>query len=108
MNGLRPDSDIDILIIIEMSKMILLWQARKNSKTLPGLVSCFKGDERNVLLTLSRMWFALETEEITTKNIAEKWVISKLPERFSPLLAMAKEAYLGNLSDEWETIENET
>ena len=31
----------------------------------------------------------------------------KLPERFSPLLTTAKEAYLGNLSDEWETVEKE-
>src|SRR5699024_10262217 len=90
--------------------MILLWQARKNSITLkgaeskelipaipfheikkairfslPGLISSFKGDERNVLLTLSRMWFTLVTEEITTKDVAAKWVILKLPERFPPL-----------------------
>ena len=89
--------------------MILLWQARKNSITLkgaeskelipaipfheikkairfslPGLISSFKGDERNVLLTLSRMWFTLVTEEITTKDVAAKWVILKLPERFPP------------------------
>ena len=189
MNGLRPDSDIDILIITkqELSNsiradltkqllkisgsvgciekrplevtiinqsdivplqfppkcqymyacndpdiMILLWQARKNSITLkgaeskelipaipfheikkairfslPGLISSFKGDERNVLLTLSRMWFTLVTEEITTKDVAAKWVILKLPERFPPLLTTAKEAYLGNLSDEWETVEKE-
>lgn len=112
--------------------MILLWQARKNSITLkgaeskelipaipfheikkairfslPGLISSFKGDERNVLLTLSRMWFTLVTEEITTKDVAAKWVILKLPERFLPLLTTAKEAYLGNLSDEWETVEKE-
>ena len=112
--------------------MILLWQARKNSITLkgaeskelipaipfheikkairfslPGLISSFKGDERNVLLTLSRMWFTLVTEEITTKDVAAKWVILKLPERFPPLLTTAKEAYLGNLSDEWETVEKE-
>lgn len=113
--------------------MILLWQARKSSVTLkgieskklipaipfheirrairfslPGLISSFKGDERNVLLALSRMWFTLETRELTTKDIAAGWVISKLPEKFSPLLTMAKEAYLGNLSDEWKTIDKET
>lgn len=71
------------------------------------MISSFKGDERNVLLTLSRMWFTLVTEEITTKDVAAKWVILKLPERFSPLLTTAKEAYLGNLSDEWETVEKE-
>ena len=53
------------------------------------------------------MWFTLVTEEITTKDVAAKWVILKLPERFPPLLTTAKEAYLGNLSDEWETVEKE-
>lgn len=112
---------------------ILLWQARKSSMTLkgadckqlilpipfreiqkaiqfslPGLISNVKGDERNVLLTLSRMWFTLETEDVTTKDVAAEWVIPQLPETFSSLLKTAKEAYLGNLSDEWETMENET
>ena len=72
------------------------------------MISSFKGDERNVLLTLSRRWFTLVTEEITTKDVAAKWVILKLPERFPPpLLTTTKEAYLGNLSDEWETVEKE-
>lgn len=112
---------------------ILLWQARKYSMTLrgveseklipmipfheirkaiqfslPGLISSFKGDERNVLLTLSRMWFTLETEEITTKDIAAAWALSRLPVEFSPLLTTAKEAYLGNVQDNWQGIENET
>lgn len=112
--------------------IILLWQARNNSITLrgaeskalippipfyqikkailfslPNLISNFKGDERNVLLTLSRMWFTLVTGKITTKDVAAEWAIPKLPKRFSPLLTTAKEAYLGNLSDEWETVEKE-
>ena len=89
--------------------MILLWQARKNSITLkgaeskelipaipfheikkairfslPGLISSFKGDERNVLLTLSRMWFTLVTEEITTKDVAAKWGNFKIAGEISP------------------------
>lgn len=111
---------------------VLLWQARKSCITLkgaeceklippipfyevrkaiqfslPALISGFTGDERNVLLTLSRMWFTLETEEITSKDIAAEWVIPKLPAKFSPLLHTAKEAYLGNLSDEWGSVEKE-
>lgn len=31
----------------------------------------------------------------------------KIAGEISPLLTMAKEAYLGNLSDEWETVEKE-
>ena len=112
---------------------ILLWQARKYSNvlkgvdakklipcisiedirkaiqySLPGLIASLKGDERNVLLTLSRMWFTLEIGEICTKDIAAEWVYSKLPKDMSPLLEIAKEAYLGNLQDDWGASENKT
>ena len=112
---------------------ILLWQARQYSVTLkgvdskelipdisfheikkaiefslPGLISSFKGDERNVLLTLSRMWFTLETKKVTTKDIAAEWALPKLSTDFSPLLKMAKDAYLGNVHDDWNGIENKT
>ena len=112
---------------------ILLWQARKTSVTLkgmesikllpfisfqeikraiqsslPGLFSSFDGDERNVLLTLSRMWYTLETEEIASKDIAAEWVLPQLPETLSTPLKIAKEAYLGNLSDKWENADKNT
>ena len=112
---------------------ILLWQARKTSVTLkgmesikllpfisfqeikraiqsslPGLISSFDGDERNVLLTLSRMWYTLETEEIASKDIAAEWVLPQLPETLSTPLKIAKEAYLGNLSDKWENADKNT
>lgn len=110
---------------------ILLWQVRKSSvalkgaeskkmiplvpfheikraiqSSLPCLIDSFEGDERNVLLTLARMWYSLETGEITSKDAAAEWVLTKLPEEFFPLLQTAKEAYLGNLSDEWENTGN--
>ena len=112
---------------------ILLWQARKYSKvlkgkaaetwipdipfeeirkairsSLPGLLGNLKGDERNVLLTLARMWFTLETGEISAKDRAAEWACSKLPKDLSPLLEIAKEAYLGKLDDHWENTEKET
>ena len=60
---------------------------------------------RKTLVAKIRIIFS--DQEITTKDVAAKWVILKLPERFPPLLTTAKEAYLGNLSDEWETVEKE-
>lgn len=111
---------------------ILLWQARQSSRTLqgaesrelipdipfhdikkamhsslPGLVVSLKGDERNVLLTLSRMWFTLETMEIATKDVAAEWVLPKLPEEFVHHMKRARQAYLGNLADDWETRDKE-
>jgi len=112
---------------------ILLWQARKSSMTLkglesqkllpsisfceikkaiqsslPGLISGFEGDERNVLLTLSRMWFTLETKEITSKDIAAEWAMSKLPDSFVPLMELAKNGYLGKCIDKWGEKQAET
>lgn len=112
--------------------IILLWQARKSNiilkgdsieefvsdiafseiknsiqKSLPNLISNFEGDERNTLLTLSRMWFTLATKEITSKDRAAEWVLSRIPDEFKIFIKMAKEAYLGKISDEWESIKKE-
>ena len=112
---------------------ILLWQARAHSivlqgkeadaaippvscnevrkamqKSLPGLIAHGKGDERNVLLTLSRMWFTLETEDICPKDVAAEWVIPKLPDCFVPLMELAVKGYRGESVDEWSELENET
>lgn len=107
--------------------VILLWQAKQYSVTLKGttakeiipdipfadvekaiqyslptLIHNLKGDERNVLLTLSRMWFTLETGTMATKDIAAKWALPKIPKELSPLLKMAKDAYLGKIIDHWQ------
>lgn len=112
---------------------ILLWQARAHSvplkgqqakelipfisdgevrnairNSLPRLTAGIKNDERNVLLTLSRMWFTLETGKICSKNIAAEWVLPKLPNRLVPLMEMAVKAYLGECIDEWSNVEKET
>ncbi len=111
---------------------ILLWQARAHSITitgmeaenlipvipfsvirlamkesLPGLIASLAGDERNVLLTLARMWFTLETGEICTKDAAAEWVCPKLPQDFRILIEMAKDAYVGKIEDQWEMLEYE-
>lgn len=76
---------------------ILLWQARNRSVTLMGLdankciplipfngikkaiqysllslISYYHGDERNVLLTLARMWYTLANGQLNTKDVAAK------------------------------------
>ena len=65
--------------------------------SLPSLIANFQGDERNVLLTLCRMWFTLNTQKITTKDVAAKWASDKVPAKFVPLLTAAKDAYLEGL-----------
>ena len=38
-----------------------------------------EGDVRNVLLTLARVWFTLETGTIASKDVAADWAITRLP-----------------------------
>ena len=73
---------------------------------LPSLLAGYKGDERNVLLTLARMWFSLETAEMTTKDKAAAWAMPKLPPSLAPLLETARAAYLGETKDRWDDKED--
>ena len=108
---------------------ILLWQAQKKSLTLKGadikdivplipfadikkairlclptLIAAFAGDERNVLLTLARMWYTIKTEEVATKDVAAQWALSRIPKNISHILETAREAYLGKAHDDWKEI----
>lgn len=69
--------------------------------SLPDLLKNYSWDQRNVLLTLARMWYTLETESICTKDAAAAWAISRLPARLVPLMEMAGDAYLGNIHEDW-------
>lgn len=69
---------------------------------LPALLAGLHGDERNVLLTLARMWRTATTGEFVTKDAAALWAEPRLPEPLAEVLAYAREAYLGKTKDEWE------
>jgi predicted nucleotidyltransferase len=68
---------------------------------LPKLLDGLQGDERNVLLTLARMWRTAATAEFVTKDIAAEWAMPRLPERIADVLADARDAYLGRAGDDW-------
>lgn len=80
---------------------------RAMSDSLPGLIANLKGDERNVILTLARMWFTASTGEFSSKDQAAKWVIPHLPPEQAFLLDRARKAYLGEYADNWEGKEME-
>lgn len=115
----------------EPDAVILLWQAREYSmllygakveglippipsedirrailESLPGLLLNIKGDERNTLLTLSRMWYTLETGKILPKHIAAQWALTKIPPALIGVLSKAVDGYLGRAEDQWN--ENDT
>ncbi|PAU75465.1 aminoglycoside adenylyltransferase family protein [Halomonas salipaludis] len=69
--------------------------------SLPGLVAGLEGDERNVLLTLARMWMTLETGQIASKDVAAAWALERLPPAHRDPLALARRAYLEGGGDDW-------
>lgn len=71
--------------------------------SLPELLDHLRGDERNVLLTLARMWFTASGGEFASKDTAAIWAVNHgLSEDQGTLLRTAGQAYLGECEDNWE------
>ena len=120
----QPDADPEYTV--------LLAQARQTAQTLAGppphellpeishgevlraildarksLISSLEGDERNVLLTLARMWRTLATGDIVPKDVAAEWAIPLLSEASGRLMTHARLAYLGLADDDWRDLHAE-
>jgi streptomycin 3"-adenylyltransferase len=72
---------------------------RAISDLLPELVQSVEGDERNVLLTLARMWRTLATGQFVSKDSAADWARPQLTIQAGATLAHARAAYLGEGDD---------
>ena len=70
---------------------------------LPALREGVRGDERNVLLTLARMWRTARTGDFVAKDVAAAWAIPQLCDRDATSLSYARRGYLGEISDDWES-----
>ncbi|MFK4825915.1 aminoglycoside adenylyltransferase family protein [Paenochrobactrum sp. BZR 588] len=70
-------------------------------KLLPDLTTNLQGDESNVLLTLARMWYSATTGQFISKDMAALWAIPQLPETMAQTLIYARDAYLGEFTDNW-------
>jgi streptomycin 3"-adenylyltransferase len=57
------------------------------------------GDERNVVLTLARIWYSAVNGKIAPKDVAADWVMERLPAEHQPTLLEARQAYLGHCDD---------
>lgn len=69
---------------------------------LPALLETLEGDERNVLLTLARMWFTTATGKFAPKDVAAVWAAARFPAEQAAILAVARETYLGIREDDWQ------
>ena len=76
---------------------------RAITDALPALTGNLSGDERNVLLTLARMWYTLETGKFAPKDAAAKWALARVSPQTAPVLALAQAAYRGAVSDNWQS-----
>ena len=69
---------------------------------LPTCMEELEDDTTNVILTLCRMIYSLETGKITSKDKAVDYILNAIPERFCGLLLDSKNKYL----DKNSAIEN--
>ncbi|MFJ7732877.1 aminoglycoside nucleotidyltransferase ANT(9) [Lysinibacillus sp. NPDC097231] len=96
-----PDAS-DILDPVPMTDI-----RRAIKESSPGLIEGIKGDERNVILTLARMWQTVSIGEISPKDVAAKWASPRLPKEYSSILNLARKAYRGEYVDKWEGLDFE-
>jgi predicted nucleotidyltransferase len=69
---------------------------------VPGLMAELEDDVRNVLLTLARVWFTVQTGEIAAKEVAAAWAMARLPGERGEGLRRARAGYLGGSEDSWD------
>ncbi|BET98067.1 aminoglycoside adenylyltransferase domain-containing protein [Xenorhabdus taiwanensis] len=74
---------------------------------LPALIETLQGDERNVLLTLARMWRTLVTGEFVSKDVAADWAAARLPAIQAAVLTNARENYLRGREEDWRNRQQE-
>lgn len=61
-------------------------------------------DTRNVVLTLPRIWSAIATDEVHSKDSAAAWALPRLPEEHRPVLERARTIYRGDAEDSWDEL----
>ncbi len=75
---------------------------------IPGLMTDLDGDTRNVLLTLARVIVTLETGRIVSKDVAADHVLATMPPDLADPLRAARDSYVGQAVDRWDTPEART
>lgn len=63
--------------------------------SLPYLIREIEDDEINVILTLCRMYYSIQTGVVISKDKAVDYILLITPDKFKPILVQAKAVYLG-------------
>jgi predicted nucleotidyltransferase len=75
---------------------------RASIEVIPELLANLDTDVRNVLLTLARVWFTVETGTLASKDAAAAWALSRLPTERGDALRQARAGYLAEALDAWD------
>lgn len=68
----------------------------------------WKGEERDIILALARIWYSASTGLIAPKDVAAAWVSERLPVEHQPIVCKARAVYLGIEGDDFATRAEET
>ncbi|HET9456099.1 MAG TPA: aminoglycoside adenylyltransferase family protein [Candidatus Limnocylindrales bacterium] len=71
---------------------------------IDALVAEADTDERNVVLTLARVWVTVVTGELVPKDVAADWAMPRLPAVHRPVLARARAIYAGEERERWDDL----
>lgn len=77
--------------------------AKALADSLQPLLDNLKGDERNVLLTLARMWRTASERDFIAKDAAAFWAADRLPPPTARILRQCGLAYQGRYIDDWQS-----
>lgn len=89
----------DLLSEVPPTSLGQIRQAMRDG--LEPLLSGLQGDERNVLLTLARMWRTAVHGDFVSKEQGAAWAISQLAPAPAETLDYARRAYQGEVADQW-------
>lgn len=59
-------------------------------------------DTRNVVLTLARIWSALETDDVHSKKTAAEWALPRIPAEHRAVLERARDQYIAGTHGPWD------
>lgn len=114
------DPDVTIILAMALSRSLALQGPhlpqlidpipeadlrRALAEALPQVRQGFSGDERNVILTLARMWVTLSSGDIVPKDEAATRLLEHIDPTHRSTLDLARRAYLGEIDDNWSTRE---
>jgi predicted nucleotidyltransferase len=71
------------------------------------LIQGCETDTRNTILALARIWKAVATKAVDSKEGAANWALARLPRAHRPVLARARAIYRGEEENRWDDVRDQ-